>query len=356
MRKINLAILGQGRSGYLIHGQHLLRDTDRFRVAAVIDALPERREKAERVFGCRTYADWSAVLNDPEIELCVNALYSSDHHPATVALLKAGKHVLVEKPAARTPEQLDEMEQAARDAGQALAIFQQTRFASYYRKIKEVLASGALGRIVQVSIAFDGYARRWDWQTLQRNTAGSLYNTGPHPLDLALDLLGGKDMPSVLCRMDRALTFGDAEDYAKLILTLPGRPLIDVSVSCCNAYPSGIFNIQGTRGGLWCNAETVKWRWFVEDEAPKQQLIEVSLTTPDGEPAYCVEDLPWHEAEWNIPQGVGSFMDAVSHFYTNLYEHLTEGKPLLVKASEVRRQLAVVLECHRQNPLSRMDG
>ena len=354
MKTIHVAILGQGRSGYSIHGQHLLGDR-RFRVAAVVDALPERREKAERVFGCRTYPNWQGVLNDPEVELCVNALYSPDHYPVTVALLRAGKHVLVDKPAAGTPQQLDEMENAARESGRTLAIFQQSRFAPYFQKVKEVLASGVLGRIVQISIAFDGFARRWDWQTLQRNTAGSLYNTGPHPLDQALDLLGGEEVPQVLCRMDRALTFGDAEDYVKLILTLPGRPLIDLSVSSCNPYPAGTYNIQGTRGGLWSSQQEVKWRWFDERQAPPQVLRHESLTTPEGEPAYCVETLPWQEARWQAAEGEDPFTGAVAQYYTNLYEHLTEGKPLLVTCAQVRRQLAVIRLCHEQNPLSRME-
>ena len=45
MKQLNVAILGQGRSGLSIHGQHLLRDTERFKVVAVVDKLPERREQ-----------------------------------------------------------------------------------------------------------------------------------------------------------------------------------------------------------------------------------------------------------------------------------------------------------------------
>lgn len=356
MRKINLAILGQGRSGYSIHGLYLTKHPELFNVVAVVDALPERREKAERVFGCRTYASWQEVAADDEVELCVNALYSNDHYPATIGLLKAGKHVLVDKPAAATPEQLDEMEKTAQENNRTLAIFQQSRYAPYYRKVREVVDSGLLGRIVQISIAFDGYARRWDWQTLQRNTAGSLYNTGPHPVDQALDLLGGAEMPNILCRMDRANTFGDAEDYVKIIMTLPDRPLIDVSISSCNAYPSGTYNIQGTRGGLWSSQSVVKWRWFDPAKAPEQHLITESLTTPEGEPAYCGETLPWQEEAWTAQPGEDSFNDAVAAYYENLYKHLTQGTPMLVTTAQVRRQLAVIRACHAQNPLSRMDG
>ena len=254
MKKLKVAILGQGRSGYSIHGRHFLTDTERFEVAAVVDKLPERREKAARVFGCPVYEDYTALFGQ-ELDLVVNALPSPYHHPVTIDLLNHGFNVLCEKPAAKTPDMLDEMAAAAEKNGKMLAIFQQSRLAPYFQKVKEVIASGKLGRLVQVSIAFNGYARRWDWQCIQDNVAGSLYNTGPHPLDQALDLLGGDEMPAVFCKMDRANTFGDAEDYVKLILTMPGKPLIDLEISSCDGYPWGTYRLEGTQGAL-CGSQT----------------------------------------------------------------------------------------------------
>ena len=353
MKKLKVAILGQGRSGYSIHGRHLLTDTDRFEVVGIVDKLPERREKAARVFGCPVYEDYTALFGQ-DIDLVVNALPSPFHHPVTIDLLNHGFNVLCEKPATKTPEMLDEMEAAAKKNGKMLAIFQQSRFAPYFEKVKEVIASGKLGRIVQVSIAFNGYARRWDWQTIQDNVAGSLYNTGPHPLDQALDLLGGDEMPAVFCKMDRANSFGDAEDYVKLILTMPGKPLIDLEISSCDGYPWGTYKLEGTQGAL-CGSQThLDWKWFVPEEAPEQHLIRTPLTGPDGDPAYCGEKLTWHTDSWDAKQNETAFVSAVYAYYTTIYEHLTEGKPLTVTLKQVRRQIAVIDEAHRQNPLPKL--
>ena len=60
--------------------------------------------------------------------------------------------------------------------------------------------------------------------------------------------------------MDRVNTFGDAEDYVKMILTAPNRPLIDIEISSCNAYPSFTYNIQGSNGGLKGDMKDIKWR------------------------------------------------------------------------------------------------
>lgn len=234
-----------------------------------------------------------------------------------------------------------------------LAPFQQSRVAPYFKKVREVIDSGVLGRIVSIDIQFSGFARRWDWQTIQDFTAGSLFNTGPHPLDQALTLLGGEEMPEIFCRMDRADTFGDAEDYVKLIMTLPGRPVVDVEISSSNAYPWGTYNVQGTHGGLWASITEAKWRWFDPKEAPEQKVIRTPLTSPDGEPAYCSEKLPWHEEHWVAGEGENPFESAVRDYYTNIYNHLTNGEALIVTPEQVRRQIRVIQRAHELNPLDK---
>lgn len=353
MKKLQVAILGQGRSGLDIHCAYLATDPARFRIAAVVDALEDRREKARRLFGCDAHACYTELFGRTDIDLVVNALPSHLHPPVTCDLLDHGFNVMTEKPMARTPEQVDEMIAASQKSGKMLAIFQQSRFASYFQKVRAVIDSGKLGRIVQISIQFDGFARRWDWQTLQEYGAGSLYNTGPHPVDQALTLLDYDGMPGVFCKMDRANVFGDAEDYVKLILTAPDRPLIDVQISSCNAYPGSTYNVQGTRGGLSGSMTDMRWRYFDGDQAPVQRLIRTPLMKPDGSPAYCTEELPWREEAWRADPGDTPFTTAVQRMYTTVYAHLTEGKPLAVTPQQVRQQIAVMRLCHEMNPLSR---
>lgn len=198
---------------------------------------------------------------------------------------------------------------------------------------------------MQISIAFNGYARRWDWQTCQDFNAGSLYNTGPHPVDQALNLLDYYEgTPEVLCRMDRANTFGDAEDYVKLILTAPGRPLIDLEISSCDAYPSFTYKIYGTQGGP-CGSQTeIKWRYFDPAEAPAQKLIREPLRDENGLPLYCSEKLIWTEQSW-MSDGPRTFTYAVKKYDDTIYAHLTEGAPLVVTPEQVRQQIDVIDRC-----------
>ncbi|HHY23752.1 MAG TPA: Gfo/Idh/MocA family oxidoreductase [Clostridiaceae bacterium] len=355
MKTIRVAIIGQGRSGRDIHGAYLKQVPEQYKIVAVTDPIEERRKRAEEEYSCKSYLDYHEILQLDNIDLIVNATPSHLHVPVTLDILNAGFNVLCEKPLARKVEEVDMLIGAAEKSGKVFAIYQQSRFAPYFKQVRKVIDSGVLGRIVQISIAFNGFARRWDWQCMQKNNGGSLLNTGPHPLDQALQLFGTDMMPEVYCIMDRCNTFGDAEDYVKLILKGKGRPVIDLEISSCCAYPSFTYNIQATRGGLKGSMTHIDWKYFKEEEAPTQQLITEPLEKPDGTPAYCGETLKWYEGSWDVSEeNKNLFNTMAGSFYDMLYRTLTEGAELEITPQEVKQQIAVIEEAHRQNPLSRM--
>jgi len=351
MKQLNVAILGQGRSGRDIHGLHLKTDTERFKVVAVADPIPERRERASREFGCDVYEDHNGIMGRDDIDLVVNATPSYLHYEITKSLFEHGFNVLTEKPFVPTVEQFDILKATAEKYGRKMLIFQQSRFAAYFLKVKEILASGVLGRIAQVEIRFNGYARRWDWQCLLKNNGGALANTGPHPLDQALNILDSYDvMPDVFCRMDSLNVFGDAEDYCKLILSLPDKPVIDLEISSADAYPLFTYKIQGANGTLKGNMSHIDWKYFKPEEAPARSNVPGAyFTTPEKLPAYCGESLKWYEESWDgDPQA--PFIAAVRIYYDQIYRLFTEGIAHEIRPEQVRQQIAVTREAHRQNP------
>lgn len=355
MTVLNVAILGQGRSGRDIHGSALLSLPGQYRVVAVVEPLADRRARAAAEYGCEVYPSQRELHGVAGIDLVVNATPSNQHTATTLDLLEQGFNVLCDKPFATTVAEVDRMERAATAAGRTLAVFQQSRYAPYFREIRSVVESGRLGRIVQVSVVFSGFSRRWDWQTLQEFNGGNLANTGPHPLDQALQLMGSPTVPQVWARMDRVNTFGDAEDYVRLLLSAPGCPVIDLEISSCAAYPRPTYEIQGSLGGLRASQTEAEWRFLIPDELPHQELVRGPLRNADGTPAYCSEDLTWHTGSWRLSEAeaetFGSFEYMSRCYYDMLHRHLTTGAPLEVTIDQVRQQIAVIEEAHRQNPL-----
>ncbi len=348
--RIRVGILGQGRSGRNIHAAWLSKSSKKYQIVAVSDILKDRRDRAEAEYGCDVYADYRDLLVRTDIELVVNSLPSHLHPQGTLDGLKAGHHMVCEKPLAPTVKDLKKMIAASKSSGRIFAPFQQSRYAPHFQQILKVIDSGVLGRIVMAKIAYNGFARRWDWQTLQEFSAGNLYNTGPHPMDHAMCLMGFKT-PKVLCVMDRANSFGDAEDHVKIILTHKNAPTIDVEISSCCAYANDMYQLYGTQGGLTGGPGGLKWRYFEPKKAPKQTLIR----TPLPGPSYCREELPLIEKTWAPTEAQkDSFSIMSKQFYDHIYKVIREGAPLFITPEQVLPQIATIEECHRQNPMKKL--
>ena len=352
MKKLNIAIIGQGRSGRNIHGKFLLTEANTlYNVKYVVDADAFRREAAERDFvGCKTFATYQELFNIKDIDLVVNSTYSQMHYPITLDLLEHGFNVLVEKPFGQTKLECQRLIKTAKEKGVVLAVFQQSFLAPYYVFAKELADSGKLGEIKEVTLRFCGFARRWDWQTLLKNCAGGLYNTGPHPIGMALGFLDfDKDYRIAYSKLDRGLTSGDGDDFAKVILTAPGKPVVDVEVSSIDAYSPFNIKIQGSRGTFKCTTQKYEMTYIVDGENPEKPVIETFLKDAEGKPIYCSEDLKKHVEEGEF--GGTAFDTGTAKLYEQLYYKITEGRDMTVTPEMAMEVIKVIAEVHAENPL-----
>lgn len=353
---LRVGIAGQGRSGYNIHALWLKQAGRQYRLVAVADQLPERRRDAEREFGAHAYADYSTMIRKGGFDLFVNALPTPLHAPATIEALKAGLHVVSEKPLAGTVKDVDRMAAAARRSNRLLAPFQNARLQPFFDKVQEIIQSGVLGELVHIRSIWGGFGRRWDWQTLQRNLGGILFNTGPHALDQALTLIGWDKTPQVFCRMTCHHELGgDADDFCSLTLHGKGVPTVDILLTSCLAYaPRHVYTISGTRGTLVANHDEVLWKYFDAAQAPRQKFWKKWSVNRE----YPHENLPWVEKQWNLARAkktfftgytLRSYQSGTQRFYDNIYDVLVNGANLLITVPQVRKQIAVIEACRRQN-------
>ncbi len=353
MKKLNLAIIGQGRSGHSIHGAYYRSAANTYyTVRCVAETDAYRREKARRLYpGCEVLDDYRQLLHRRDIDVVVNASFSDMHYAITADLLGHGFNVLTEKPFARTEYECARLMRTAERNGVILAVFQQTMYAPYYRDILRVIDEKRIGDVLQTSIRFNGFARRWDWQTLQKRAGGNAYNTGPHPFCIALGVLGfGDDVRLEFGRLAHTpLSAGDADDYCKAILTAPGRPVADVEISSADAYAGFTVKLQGTRGTFVCTPDKYEYKYISDGDNPTRKLIETPLSDDAGEPAYCGEKLVVHEQQGTYD---GTAFDAGTRgLYEDLYYAITEGRPMYADADKARRVIAVIEALHAGNPL-----
>ena len=352
MKKLNLAIIGQGRSGKDIHGLYLRGEKNvYFNVKYVVDRDEYRRGVAEEIYpGCVTLSDYRDLFAYNDIDIVVNASYSEDHFPITEDLLLHGYNVLVEKPFSRTRYECDRLIKLANEKGLTLAVFQQSNLAPIFTFAREVIASGKIGELKQINVRFNGFSRRWDWQTLQKRVAGGLYNTGPHPVGIGLGLIDfDPNYRVAYSKLDKLLTSGDSDDLAKIIIDAPGKPVVDIEIISGDAYCDYNLKLIGTRGTYKSTTLKYNMTYIVDGENPERPVIETSLEDENRNPVYCREDLKKHVEDGDFPGD--AFSVGTPSFYESLYYKLRDGRPMPVTPEMAREVISVIETVHAQNPM-----
>ena len=353
MKKLNVAIIGQGRSGRDIHGRHFKSENNElFNVVAVVEIDEARRSLAREEYeNCEVYDNYEKLYDRNDIDLVVNATMSMDHYAVTKDLLEHGFNVVVEKPFARNRYECDDLIRISKEKGVVLAVFHQSLFAPFFVKAKEIAKSGKLGEIKQININYNNFARRWDWQTTQVKMGGNIYNTGPHPIGYGLSFLDfAPDFKVAFSKLDHVLSSGDADDYAKIILTAPNKPVVDLEISSNDAYtPPYKIKMLGSKGSCIVGFTNYEMKYIIDGENPEQKLILDPIKDDTGMPTFCREELITHEEKEEFS---GSAFDVGTKcFYEMMYDAIENGKELEIKPEYAAMVISVIEQAHAENPL-----
>lgn len=354
MKKLNIAIVGYGRSGCDIHGAFLRsKDNDICNVVAVVEYDPARAEAARKDFGCDTYSDYRELFHRTDIDFVTNASYSNEHFPVALDLLNHGFNVLCEKPLCKSPEQVQQLMDAAKAHNCELTIFHQYRYNDYYLEMKKLLDKKVLGDVKLVRARQNFFARRYDWQTLLYREGGAMRNNAAHTIEQIMDLAGSDELPEIHSRMEIWNSVGDAEDYMFATMKYSNGTVYEVEVNPSDAYADGcLFDIYGTLGTMKVYSSKIQYKYFDPEECPMFALEHKSLHNPDGSPAYCTNNIKWKEETIALdPDMMNVFGKCSSRFYHDWYEHLVNGAELYMKPEHIKHQIEIFNEVERQNPL-----
>ncbi len=173
------------------------------RVAAIASRDPRKRagewggqefnlgdQSAEKVdlSGIATYETPEQLFADPDIQIVDICTPTPQHAPLTIAALRAGKHVVLEKPLALTSRECEEVEEAVRESGRQLMVAHCLRFWPHYVKAHEIVKSGEYGRPLYAKLERSGGLPRWSaggWLTSNQQSGGVL-DMHIHDIDVAL--------------------------------------------------------------------------------------------------------------------------------------------------------------------------
>ena len=157
MKKVMVGIIGCGTIANSAHIPAYLKNED-VEIKYFCDIIPERAKAAVEKYGCGiAVEDYHRVLEDPEVEAISVCTPNRMHTIIAIDAMRAGKHVLCEKPAARTYPEALEMQKVQHETGMTLNIGVVNRFNDMVNLIREYIQDGRLGEVYHVYLSFRAF-------------------------------------------------------------------------------------------------------------------------------------------------------------------------------------------------------
>lgn len=191
---LRVGIVGCGFMGRM-HGNvyGMLDDAE---LVACVDHRPQRGSDYAGEFGVKLYADLAGMLAEEQVDIVDVCLPTYRHAEATIQACEAGKHVVCEKPMARSLEEADAMAAAAKKAGVKLMIAHCIRFWPEYALLKDAVVDGRYGKLLSLNLTRYGEFPTWssdNWLADESKSGGGVLDMHIHDTDYALYLLGKPD-------------------------------------------------------------------------------------------------------------------------------------------------------------------
>jgi predicted dehydrogenase len=292
--------------------------------AAVAEIDEARRDVAREDFpDIRVYADVRSMLRDPTLNLVTIITPHNTHAGLAAQCLKAGKHVVTEKPFTLTTAECDRIIKLARERDLVLSTYHNRHWdGCILRAVDQVVRKGVIGEVFRVRTEMGGYGMPKDWWRSSRSISGGvLYDWGVHLLEYALQVMDAEIVevsgfahegywPS---QMKKSAPWKNDcnEDDAMAVVRFANGASLTVGVTHLNPCPPrALMEIRGTKGTYLMHHG--EWETHI---AGRRGILHKTGKNPRGQ-------------GWK--------------FYQNVADHLTRGEPLVITPEWARRPIHVL--------------
>lgn len=245
----NLVLIGYGGMGTRHLGR--LKDVKEIHVQGVFDTDLNKLEAAAAA-GYNTYLTLHAVLEDPQVDMVLIATPNDSHKPIAIAAMRAGKHVLCEKPVTLSVNDFKEMLQVAKDTHRCLMVDQNRRWDENYQMVRKVIETGAIGDVYEIRNTVQGSRGiPGDWRRNAAQGGGMVYDWCVHLLDRILLLKAQQHVALTSVYADLSYVLGhEVDDGFKVTLKFADgmRALLEVGTANFIKLPE--WYVAGTTGTM----------------------------------------------------------------------------------------------------------
>lgn len=324
---IGVALLGFGFAGHTFHAPFIT--TTPGLDLRVVASTQTARVKAEYPDVLVAASAIDAIQRD-DVELVVVATPNDSHAPLAETALRAGRHVVVDKPFTITLDEARAVVATADETGRLLSVYQNRRFDSDFLGVEREVRAGTIGDVVECRSEISRWRPevRDRWRERPGPGAGLWYDLGPHLVHQALTLFGEPDGVQATLRTLRP--GGVTDDWFHVRLDYPTRQvLLTSSMLAADAVPR--FMVRGTHGALIKRGMDVQERRLMAGERPPQ-----ADWGHDHDPLLVHRD---GEATREVSVPAGSY----GRFYAEMRDAIRDGRPVPVSPADALMVMAILM-------------
>lgn len=340
---IRTAIASYGMSGQVFHGPSL-KVNQGFNVLAVFERT---KNISSNLFpDARIVRSFDEILHDTNIELVIINTPDALHFEMAKNALKAGKHIVVEKPVTQKSIQAEELIEMAKKQGLTFTVYQNRRFDGDFLTVQKVIQSGKLGRIIEFESHYDRYRTfitPETWKEEKDEFGGVLYNLGSHMVDQAYVLFGKPGAVTAHLRKNRKGTV--VTDYYDIRLEYDSFSAI-LKCSYLVKDPGPRYTIYGEYG-------TYR-KWGID---PQEELLKAG-NLPEGDDWGAEPETDWGNLVYEKDgkdhnERIETIPGDYRIFYNNLYESIRNKADLLINPEETVEVLRILETCIKSDRLKK---
>jgi len=321
-----VALIGYGYASRTFHAP-LIQAVPGLSLALVASSKAE--QVRPELPGVAIEADPMQAVVAPGVDLVVIATPNDTHFPLAMAALRAGKHVVVDKPMTPSLAEACELHATAQAHGRILSVFHNRRWDSDFLSVRQALRDGLIGDARHFESRIERFRPqvRDRWRERPGPATGLWWDLGPHLVDQALALFGWPDTVQANLALQRS--GATTEDWAHVVLGFgPTRVILHVGMLA--AIPGARFVVHGTRGSI------VKAR----PDRQEQQLLE-GLRPGDPQWGTDADPLQWQSDDGPM-QSRPALPGDQSQFYVELAAAIAGNGPNPVPPDEAIRVMAIM--------------
>ena len=328
MKEVRYGIVGVGNQGTYYATRLNGNEVPRARLTAVADINPVKLDAIRGKLSGEIayYSDYKKMLDDGVCDAVVVAVPHYDHPEIVIECLSRGVHVITDKPAAVYTKQVEKMNAAAEKSKALFGMMFNQRTNCLYRKMKEIISSGGIGKLQRVNWIITDWFRTQNyydsgsWRATWKGEGGGvLINQCPHQLDLVQWVVG--EMPvsvNGFCKYGKWHDVEVEDEVTAYFEYANGASGVFITTTG-EAPGTNRFEVSGTKGKLLCENKKLYYYKNAEDSAEFCKTSKESFASPKCE---IVEP----ETDGQNPQHVG--------ILTNFTEAILDSAPLFVDGKE----------------------